>query len=72
MSKPTTREDEIVKRLNAVIRLLSAQLALNEKYEIMKIYSILSDSGLNSNDIATIFGLESKNVSSMLNRIKKK
>lgn len=72
MSKKVENQNEIVVRLNAVIRLLSAQIVLTEKCEIMKVYSMLNDSGLTSNDIASIFGLESKNIASMLSRAKKK
>ncbi len=66
------KNNNIENRLDAIIRLITAQISSDKKYEMMKIYSMLSESGLSSGEIAKIFGMKSKDISSMLNSFKKK
>ncbi len=66
------RNKNIENRLDAIIRLITARISSDEKYEMMKIYSMLNESGLSSGEIAKIFGRKSKDISSLLNRSKKK
>jgi len=64
--------NSITKRLDAIIRLLLTQLNLKNDYGMERIYIMLDEVGLSSGDIGKIVGKESKNISSMINKAKKK
>jgi len=61
-----TKNPEITKRLDAIIRLLVAQLNSKESSGMVQIYQMLRDAGLTTGDIAKLMGKPSKTISGML------
>lgn len=57
---------EITKRLDAIIRLLIAQLTSREEHKLWDIYSMLKATGLSTGDIGKIVGKPSKYISSQI------
>lgn len=66
------KDHDTNKRLDSIIRLLVAQLNSKEEYGMEKIYVMLNDSGLTSGEIGKIMNKSSKDISSILNNIKKR
>lgn len=62
----STEQTDIAKRLDAVIRLLIAQLTSKEEYKMWDIYSMLKDAGLSTGDIGKIVGKPSNYISSQI------
>jgi len=70
--KITTTDRDVVNRLDAIIRLLMAQLSLNEQFSIRQLYSMLEMSGLSTTEIGKIVGKPPNYIASDINKIKKK
>ena len=66
------KNGDVAKRLDVIIRLLTISLIKDKKSDVLNIYRMLNEIGLTSSEIGSIFGMESKNISSLLIRARKK
>ncbi len=71
-SKSHIENSDLINRLDAIIRLLMANVSLNEQFSIGRIYYMLETSGLSTTEIGKIVGKPPKDISSAINKIKKK
>jgi len=67
-----SQDKAIVKRLDVIIRLLLEQQVLDGKMKREDLLLLMDSTGLTSSEIAKILNFEAKNISSQINKIKKK
>lgn len=71
MSEKIDNQNEIVIRLNALIRLTSDLLVVQYKFKKNTIYKSLNETGLSPTEIGNIFGKSRTDIGSELTKLKK-